>query len=95
MSESSLEFCKHYKIYKSIPESTRKLSQRSLHFFFVILALIEKERLQEPFFEHLNRDYYIKVDRRYTQRSPYYREQLKKSFRNLVDSTKLLFQGKL
>ena len=95
VSESSLEFCKFHKIYKLIPENTRKLSQRSLHFFFVILAFIERQDLQAEFVSHMENDYEKKIDKRYTQRSPYFREQLKKSFRNLVDSAKLLFEGKL
>ena len=95
VSQSSLDFCKHHKIYRSIQQNSKKLSQRSLQFFFVILALIKKEELEEKFIEHLYYQYDTKVDKRYTQRSPYFRQQLKKSFKNLIESTKLLFMGNL
>lgn len=45
------------KLQKSIPEICKKLSQRSLHFFFVILAMIQKEKKDSEFLAHLEANY--------------------------------------
>lgn len=95
VSESSLQFLKFQKLHRSIPEVCKKLSQRSLHFFFVILALIQKEKKEAQFLYHLESSYEKKVHKRYSQRSEYFRERLHRSFFNLIQATRALFDGKL
>lgn len=83
------------KLQRNIPEICKKLSQRSLHFFFVILAMIQKEKKDAEFLSHLETNYERKVQKRYSQRSEYFRERLHQSFFNLIQATRALFEGHL
>jgi len=54
------------------------------------LALVQKQRKDAGFLSHLESNYQKKVQKRYTQRSEYFRERLYKSFDNLIGATRKL-----
>lgn len=74
---------------------SKKVSHRSLHFFFAVLALVQKQKKDAEFLSHLESNYQKKVQKRYTQRSEYFRERLYESFDNLIGATRKLLEGYL